>query len=301
MQMERTIVGLGEVLWDVLPEGKRPGGAPANFAYHVSQLGFDGRVASAVGDDPDGDRILEIFQQKGLKTQIERVAFPTGRVEVTLEREGIPRYDIAEGAAWDNIPWSDPLAQLARRTRAVCFGSLAQRNEASRRTIRRFLDEMPGGADTLRIFDVNLRQDFYTEAILRDSLERCDILKINDEELTVVGRLLALPDGDPDARCRTLLERYALKALILTCGAEGSHVFAPGSASHLKTPRVAVADTVGAGDSFTAAFTAALLKGMAPAEAHRFAVEVSAFVCTQHGAMPELPQALRARLEEDAR
>ena len=177
--MNNIIVGMGEALWDVLPEGKKIGGAPANFAYHVSQFGFDSRVVSAVGNDELGDEIMSVFKEKKLNTQIERVDYPTGTVQVTLDAEGVPCYEIKEGVAWDNIPFTDELKRLALNTRAVCFGSLAQRNEASRATINRFLDTMPEIDGQLKIFDINLRQDFYTKEVLRDSFQRCNVLKIN--------------------------------------------------------------------------------------------------------------------------
>ena len=180
---------MGEALWDVLPEGKKIGGAPANFAYHVSQFGFDSRVVSAVGNDELGDEILEVFREKQLKHQLERVNYPTGTVQVTLDGEGVPCYDIKEGVAWDNIPFTDDLKRLALNTRAVCFGSLAQRNEVSRATINRFLDTMPDMDGQLKIFDINLRQSFYTREVLRESFLKCNVLKINDEELVTISRM----------------------------------------------------------------------------------------------------------------
>ena len=156
------IVGMGEALWDVLPEGKKIGGAPANFAYHVSQFGFNSRVVSAVGDDKLGNEILENFSEKNLNFMIEKVPYPTGTVQVELDAEGVPCYDIKEGVAWDNIPFTPALEELAKQTRAVCFGSLAQRSVVSRETINKFLEAMPDDGGQLRIFDINLRQSFYT-------------------------------------------------------------------------------------------------------------------------------------------
>lgn len=287
---------MGEALWDVLPEGKKLGGAPANFAYHVSQFGLESRVVSAVGQDKLGAEILENFRQKQLYGLIETVPYPTGTVQVELDAEGVPCYDIKEGVAWDNIPYTQALEGLASQTRAVCFGSLAQRSIVSRQTIHRFLDAMPNDADTLRIFDINLRQGFYTKEILCDSFRRCNILKINDEELVTVSRMFGYPGIDLQDKCWILLAKYNLKMLILTCGVNGSYVFTPGHVSFVETPKVQVADTVGAGDSFTAAFVAATLKGLPVAEAHRLAVDTSAYVCTQQGAMPVLPESLTSRL-----
>ena len=294
--MNNIIVGMGEALWDVLPEGKKIGGAPANFAYHVSQFGFDSRVVSAVGNDDLGDEILKVFKEKQLKHQLQTVNYPTGTVQVTLDDNGIPCYDIKEGVAWDNILFTDDLKRLALSTRAVCFGSLAQRNEVSRTSINRFLDTMPDGEGQLKIFDINLRQGFFTKDIIRDSCQRCNVLKINDEELVAISRLFGYPGIDLQDKCWILLAKYNLKMLILTCGTNGSYVFTPGVVSFQETPKVPVADTVGAGDSFTATFTAALLKGKSVPEAHKLAVEVSAYVCTQSGAMPELPQVLKDKL-----
>lgn len=285
---------MGEALWDVLPEGKKLGGAPANFAYHVSQFGLESRVVSAVGQDKLGAEILENFRQKQLYGLIETVPYPTGTVQVELDAEGVPCYDIKEGVAWDNIPYTQALEGLASQTRAVCFGSLAQRSIVSRQTIHRFLDAMPNDADTLRIFDINLRQGFYTKEILCDSFRRCNILKINDEELVTVSRMFGYPGIDLQDKCWILLAKYNLRMLILTCGVNGSYVFTPGEVSFVETPKVEVADTVGAGDSFTAAFVASILRGLPVNEAHRLAVATSAFVCTQNGAMPVLP----ARLTE---
>lgn len=286
-----VIVGMGEALWDVLPDGKKIGGAPANFAYHVSQFGLDSCAVSAIGDDALGEELLENFDRKGVNHLIEKVPYPTGTVQVEIDQAGIPQYEIKENVAWDNIPYTARLDFLASRTRAVCFGSLAQRNIVSRNTINRFIDAMPEKG-ALKVFDVNLRQGFYNKEILCNSMQKCNILKINDEELVVVSRMFGYPGIDLQDKCWILLGKYNLQMLILTCGINGSYVFTPGNVSFQPTPKVDVADTVGAGDSFTATFIACTLKGMPVAEAHRRAVEVSAYVCTQAGAMPTLPAEL---------
>ena len=285
-----TVTGIGEVLWDVLPEGKKLGGAPANFAYHASQFGLESRVVSAVGPDSLGEEILSGLRRKGLGCMIATVPYPTGTVQVELDGNGIPCYDIKQNVAWDNIPYTPELEVLAKHTGAVCFGSLAQRSPVSRETINRFMDAMPEGS--LRIFDINLRQNFYTKDIICDSMHKCNILKINDEELEIVSVMLGLPGGTQQSRSEALLSMFGLKALILTCGAIGSHVFTSEETSYIATPKVEVADTVGAGDSFTAAFVSGLLKGLDIRQAHRLAVRTSAFVCTQEGAMPVLPASL---------
>ncbi|MDO5588164.1 MAG: carbohydrate kinase [Bacteroidales bacterium] len=287
--MNKIVVGMGEALWDVLPEGKKIGGAPANFAYHVSQFGLPSCVVSAIGDDALGKEIIENFTSKGLDQLIAEVPYPTGTVQVEIDQTGIPLYDIKENVAWDNIPYTEHLDALAKRTKAVCFGSLAQRNVVSRETINHFLDTMPKDDDSLIVFDVNLRQGFYNKEILCKSMQNCNILKINDEELITVSRMFGYPGIDLQDKCWILLGKYNLKMLILTCGINGSYVFTPGNVSFQPTPKVEVADTVGAGDSFTAAFIASILKGKSVTEAHSIAVKTSAFVCTQKGAMPILP------------
>lgn len=287
--MNEIVVGMGEALWDVLPEGKKIGGAPANFAYHVSQFGLPSCVVSAIGDDALGKEIIENFTSKGLDQLIAEVPYPTGTVQVEIDQTGIPLYDIKENVAWDNIPYTEHLDALAKRTKAVCFGSLAQRNVVSRETINHFLDTMPKDEDSLIVFDVNLRQGFYNKEILCKSMQNCNILKINDEELITVSRMFGYPGIDLQDKCWILLGKYNLKMLILTCGINGSYVFTPGNVSFQPTPKVEVADTVGAGDSFTAAFIASVLKGKSVTEAHTIAVKTSAYVCTQKGAMPILP------------
>ncbi|MBR0243430.1 MAG: carbohydrate kinase [Bacteroidaceae bacterium] len=294
MNDKRYVVGLGEVLWDVLPEGKKLGGAPANFAYHAGQfLGSDNTIAiSALGEDKLAEETIEALREHNLNDLLPRVPYPTGTVQVTLAEGGIPTYDIKENVAWDNIPFDDDIAAIARNCRAVCFGSLAQRNVVSRTTIQRFLDATPD--DCLKIFDINLRQQFYTKEIIQESIRRCNILKINDEELVLIGRIFGYPGLDIENKCWLILGKYNLDMLVLTCGTNGSYVFTPGAVSFQETPKVTVADTVGAGDSFTGSFIGSILRGKSVAEAHRIAVRVSAFVCTQNGAMPAVPEELKA-------
>ena len=290
MENKRMIVGLGEALWDVLPEGKKLGGAPANFAYHTGQFGLDTLAISALGEDRLGDETIAAIEEQGLNYMMPRVPYPTGTVQVTLDDEGIPAYDIKENVAWDNIPFTDEMKAVAQNCRAVCFGSLAQRNVVSRETIKKFLSATPD--DCMKIFDINLRQSFYTKEVIDDSLHLCNVLKINDEELVVIGRMFGYPGLDMQDKCWLLLGKYNLDILVLTCGVNGSYVFTPGSMSFYETPKVEVADTVGAGDSFTGTFCACILKGKSVADAHRIAVDASAFVCTQKGAMPKLPDTI---------
>lgn len=298
MQMTNNdiVVGLGEALWDILPDGKKLGGAPANFAYHCARCGLDSWAVSAIGDDKLGEEIAEQLREKQVNYIMEVVPYPTGTVQVELSPAGVPTYEIKAGVAWDNLPFTPRIEDLAKRTRAVSFGSLAQRSVVTRNSIDAFLDAMPQDNDRFIVFDVNLRQNFYTPECLESSMERCNILKINDEELIAVSRMFGYPGIDLKDKCWLLLGRHNLKVLVLTCGVNGSYVFTPGHVSFLPTPNVEVADTIGAGDSFSAVFVSSLLKGCSVKQAHHNAVYYSAFVCTQHGAMPEYPESLKEKV-----
>ena len=289
--MKRYVVGIGEALWDVLPDGAKLGGAPANFAYHAAQFGFPAVAVSALGCDRLADCTEAAFSEKQLEYLMPRVDFPTGVVNVSLDGDGIPTYDIATGVAWDNIPFTAEMQQVAENALAVCWGSLAQRSEVSRTTIMRFVDSTSD--DCLRVFDINLRQNFYSREVIEESMRRCSVLKINDEELVIVSRLLQLPGIDVREKCRALMTLYGMQMVVLTCGVNGSYVLTAEEESFCPTPRVEVADTVGAGDSFTGSFVAGLLEGKTMRQAHERAVNVSAFVCTQAGAMPTLPDELK--------
>jgi fructokinase len=280
------IVGIGEMLWDIFPERKVPGGAPANFAYHASQFGFESYVVSAVGKDLLGEEILRIFAEKELGILVETVDYPTGTVKVELNDKGIPKYEICENVAWDNIPFTERTKELAQNSSAVCFGTLAQRNETSRKTIRSFLELVSKNA--LKIFDINLRQNFYSKKIIHESLTISNILKINEEEAIEVARLFELGKKDEQEICLHLLKEYNLNIVIETKGSIGSYVFTKDEISYLDTPKVNAIDTVGAGDSFAGAFAGALLKGKSIREAHRLAVDVSSYICTRRGAMHKL-------------
>jgi fructokinase len=286
--MKKIIVGLGEVLWDMLPSGKVLGGAPANFVYHASQFGLDGYVVSAIGKDLLGEELKNSLIEKHIKFILHNVDYPTGKVQVTLNEAGIPQYEICENVAWDKIPFTSKDIDLAKRCNAVCFGSLAQRSAISRATILRFLEFVPD--DSLKIVDINLRQHFYTKEIIHNSLLRSNVLKINDEELLIVANLLNYEHLSEEECCRRILKDYNLKIVIETKGAIGSYVFTKDETSYMGTPKVCVADTVGAGDAFTGAFVAAILNGSDIRCAHQFAVNVSAYVCTQNGATPKLPE-----------
>ena len=280
----KKIVGIGEILWDMLPQGKQLGGAPANFAYHVCRLGGNGWAVSAISDDPLGNEINEILSTKKLHTALAQVSSPTGTVQVTLDAAGVPSYDITENVAWDMIPFSATLEKMAEETEAVCFGTLAQRAEISRNTIMKFISCMP--EESLKVYDINLRQNYYSKEIISTSLEVSDILKINDEELETISVLFRL-EGTQEERCRTLIDSFDLKLVILTKGAEGSDVVTKDSVHSVVPEKITVADTVGAGDAFTAAFIVSYLRGDSIEESHKKAGEVSSYVCMKSGAMPD--------------
>ncbi len=288
--MNNTIIGLGEALWDCLPQGRQFGGAPANFAYQATQYGYRGVAVSAIGNDSLGDEVLQIVKSKGLERCMPRTAYPTGTVQITLDDKGVPAYLISEDVAWDHIPWTAEMEDLAKEARAACFGTLACRSDESRRTIFRFLDTMAEGSEC--VFDINLRQHYYDVTVIEQGLGRATMLKLNDEEIEVMARLFQL-QGDMEAQCRELLRRWPkLHTVILTCGVEGSYVFTETETSFQPTPRVEVADTVGAGDAFAACYVTQYLDGQPVGEAHRRAVTASAYVCTQPGAMPVMPKSI---------
>lgn len=285
-----TIVGIGELLFDVFPDRKALGGAPTNFAYHCQQLGHEAISVSAIGRDALGEEIKAELQARQLPAILQETDYPTGTVQVTLSATGSPTYEISEGVAWDHIAFTDELRALAQRTDAVCFGSLAQRHEISRTAILSFLKAMP--EDSLRIFDINLRLQYYTRETIHTSLEHADILKLNDEEVPIVARLLGL-EGNMEAVCRQVLTDYSLRAVILTRGADGCLIYHEKGSIFHPSACIKVADTVGAGDSFTAGFVSALLAGRSHLEAVALATRVAAFVCSHHGAMPTLPSEYR--------
>ena len=283
MERKKVIVGIGELLWDMLPSGKAIGGAPANFAYHAGRLGEEGWVVSAVGDDALGHEILDVLDEKRLHSLVAMSEKPTGTVQVSLDAAGVPTYTIVEDVAWDLIPFTPKMQDLASRADAVCFGSLVQRN-GSRASVLKFLEAVPASA--LKVFDINLRQHFYTPEILQKSLEIADVLKINDEEIVTLSEMFGL-GSDPREACRKLIGQYSLRFVLLTKGARGSEVISPDEVIPQGVGKVDVVDTVGAGDAFTAAFTVAYLRGDSLADAQKLAGEVTAYVCSHKGAMPE--------------
>lgn len=280
----KKIVGIGEILWDMLPQGKQLGGAPANFAYHVCRLGGNGWSISAISTDPLGNEIKEILSTKNINTFLVEVSQPTGTVEVTLDEKGVPSYEIMNGVAWDFIPFTKDIEEIAKETEAVCYGTLAQRSEISRQTIFNFISAMP--QSSVKVYDINLRQDYYSKEIITKSLDVATILKINDEELDIVAKLFNL-EGDKTQMCRSLIEEYNLQLVILTKGSQGSDVITLDKCHSITPEDVQIVDTVGAGDAFTAAFVLNYLQGKSIEEAHEIAGKVSTYVCTKAGAMPE--------------
>ena len=280
---KKVIVGIGEILWDMLPSGKALGGAPANFAYHATRLGEEGWAVSAIGPDSLGREIMDIVTEKRLKNIISLTDKPTGTVQVELDAKGVPTYTIMEGVAWDHIPFTPEMEALAQRADAVCFGSLVQRL-ASRESVLRFLRATR--PDALKVFDINLRQHYYSPEVLEESLKIADILKINDEEIRIVADMFGLGDDDVSVS-RALIDRYALRLVILTKGAQGSEVITVDDTLPQPAGEAEVVDTVGAGDSFTAAFVVAYLRGASLADAQRLASDTAAYVCSRKGAMPE--------------
>jgi len=284
-----NIVGIGEILWDLLPAGKRPGGAPANFAFITSQLGDCGTVVSRVGEDENGAEIFDKLKSYGLEIneiQIDREN-PTGTVAVSL-KNGQPEYEITESVAWDFLAMNDRLRDLAKKCDAVCFGSLAQRNAVARGTIREFLRLTRSAA--LRIFDVNLRQNYYSPEILRESLVLANVVKLNDAELPKICEMFAVEGANETERMKNLRGKFRLRLVCLTRGANGSLLVTENEISENGGVKTEIADTIGAGDAFTAALTHGLLRGWILDEINEKANRVGAFVASQTGAMPSFKE-----------
>ena len=288
-QKRFNVIGIGEILWDLLPTGKQPGGAPANFAFIASQLGDCGTVVSRVADDKNGAEILEKLKNFGLEIneiQIDRKN-STGTVKVNL-KNGQPEYEIIEPVAWDFLEMNDNLHDLAKKCDAVCFGSLAQRNSVSRKTIREFLHLTRN--DALQIFDVNLRQQFFSPEILRESLVLANVLKLNDEELPKICEMFAVEGANETEQTKKLRGKFDLRLLCLTRGAKGSLLVTENGISENHGVKVEIADTFGAGDAFTSALTHGFLRGWSLKEINEKASRVGAFVASNEGAMPDFPQ-----------
>lgn len=285
------VLGVGELLWDLLPSGKQLGGATANFAYHAHALGAEALTVSRVGRDALGREILERLGSLGLRTDgiSTDASAPTGTVDVALDPQGKPTFTIHENVAWDSLEASPEILAEAAQASAICFGTLAQRNPLTRAAIRAVLKAAPVG--TLRIFDINLRQRFWSPELILESLAVANVLKLNDEELTVVAGLFGLSGNESD-QLRQLAAQFQLKVVALTKGANGSVLLLDGELVSRPGSKLNVVDTVGAGDSYTAAMTIGLLGRQCPARILECAHRLADYVCTQPGAMPPLPPLL---------
>ena len=279
--MKPIVIGIGEYLWDLLPTGKKAGGAPVNFAYHASQHGTEGWAISAVGKDELGDELLAVAEAHKINMEVSRIDYPTGTVKVTL-CNGQPNYEICEGVAWDRIPLTEESINLAKRAKAISFGTLAQRDEVSRATTISLVQSAP--KDALKVYDINLRQHFWSKELIESSLEMANVFKINDEELKTLKPVFDIEEMDTNQACRYFMEKFSLNMLVLTAGDKFSSIYYGDEKSTIETPKVEVVDTVGAGDAFSGSLIGSLLMGKSIAEAHKEAVETAAYVCTQAGA-----------------
>lgn len=288
---EDLVVGLGEVLWDVLPAGEKIGGAPINFAYHVNALGGRGVPVSTLGDDERGRRALEELKKRDLPLDAISIDLehPTGYVQANVDEAGVAKFVFPDDVAWDNLRLNARAMEYAGEARVVCFGSLAQRSTVSREAIRLFLDSAPGA---LKVFDLNLRQNFYSQVIIEPSLFRADILKISDDEFPVLAKMFGVEGATKDA-LGVFVERFDLQLSVLTRGGEGSLLL--GKDDCFDHPGVAttLSDTIGAGDSFTASTILGYLLGHSLEQISDHANRLAAYVCTQAGAMPRIPEELR--------
>ncbi len=287
MSSEPIVVGIGELLWDMFPAGKKMGGAPANFAYHAKLLGSKGIIASRVGTDALGDEVLALLAHAGLDTSfVQRdQQHATGTVQVTVTN-GQPSYEIVEDVAWDACEWTDQWKQLAAEADAVCFGTLAQRLPVSKNTIQGFLRATK--PDAIRLFDVNLRGNYYDKQVITDSLRLSTILKVNHEEFPVVADMADISAGSEEERARQLLKQWNLQMICITKGAHGSLFVTSEQAHGHPGYSVTVQDTVGSGDAFCAAIVHGLLRGDSLKDVAEAASRRGAWVATQEGAMPHL-------------
>jgi fructokinase len=287
------LVGIGEILWDILPSGKQMGGAPANFAYHASVLGEEGVVVSRVGKDELGLEILNHLRILGLSSDFISLdeSYPTGTVTVHVDQDGVPDFTIHEDVAWDVLPETQGLPGLAQRADVVCYGSLAQRLPTSLNTIQKFVSRL--SSDKFRIFDINLRQHFYSKKVISRSLKLANILKLNEHELGILSEMYSL-EGEEALALKDLIERFDLEKVALTKGSNGSVLYTQDQISFHSGFRVDVVDTVGAGDAFTAAMAIGMLKGFELDRINELANRVASYVCTQPGATPPIPKEIRA-------
>lgn len=284
---KKIVIGVGEFLWDITPTGKRAGGAPVNFAYHASCDEVEGWAVSAVGKDGLGRELLTVAKEKGIRLLVAEVDRPTGTVDVILNN-GQPDFHIHENVAWDYIPLTDELLKKASSASAITFGTLAQRSPVSRATTQALLKAASESA--WKVYDINLRQKFWSKELIEESLQLANVFKINDDEMALLKGLFGFGDMGYDDVAARFIQDYGLLMLVLTSGSEFSSIYTPeGKVSEIQTPKVEVNDTIGAGDSFTGTLISGLLRGKSIPEAHADAVETAAYVCTQSGAWHKLP------------
>ena len=292
--MLHKIIGIGEILWDIFPHGRKLGGAPANFIYFIKELGQDGLVASRVGDDLMGKDILDVLDKLGLCRDFIQIdpGHPTGTVEVKVDASGQPDYIINKNVAWDFLELSGKWKELSRKADVICFGSLAQRSLKSRRTIVDFIKM--AGSGTINVFDINLRQDFYCPEIISQSLELATILKLNKGELEVLKNFKGCSDKENDIDfCRSLMNDYHIKMVCVTRGEDGSLLIDGGGYYDHPGYKVRVADTVGAGDAFTAAVVLSYLDGGTLEEMSGLANRLGSWVCSHTGPTPVLDKRIK--------
>ncbi len=279
---KKIVIGVGEFLWDVTPTGRRAGGAPVNFAYHASCDEVEGWAVSAVGRDELGRELLAVAEENGIQLLVAEVDHPTGTVDVLLDN-GQPDYRINEDVAWDYIPLTEELLKKSSASSAITFGTLAQRSPVSRATTQAMLKAAPESA--WKVYDINLRQKFWSKELIAESLRLANVFKINDDEMNLLKGLFGFGDMGYDELAARFICEYGLRMLVLTAGAEFSSVYTPeGKVSEIPTPKVEVNDTIGAGDSFTGTLISGLIRGLSIPQAHETAVETAAYVCTQSGA-----------------
>lgn len=298
MSQPSIVIGLGELLWDCFEDSRRPGGAPANVAFQANQLGLTGIVCSRVGRDPGGQELIDFLASQGLSTDAIQIdeSLPTGWVTVDSTESSNPQYTIHENVAWDALAMSPLWRGLFESASAVCFGSLAQRSETSRITIQALLKSVP--SDCLRVFDVNLRQQYFNRAIIEQSLHNCEVLKLNDHEVPVVAELLAGTATSPRDFAQDVLQRFPVRIVCVTLGAKGCVLFSGEDAVEVPGTPVEVSDSVGAGDAFSAGLIFGLLNQFTLDETGRFANRVGGLVASRAGAMPDLRREFRLLIEE---
>lgn len=287
-----TVVALGELLWDLFPDGPRFGGAPGNFAHHAAALGAQAVMVSAVGDDQLGREALDRLRGSGIDVRHVAISpsHPTGSVAVTLDAQGHAAYRFHHDEAWDFLSWSDSLAALADRCDAVCFGTLGQRRPESRATIQRFVAATR--PSVLRVLDINLRPPHYDDEVIQRSLELANVLKLNDDELRLLADRFGHSGKSQVQQAQAIRQRCGLRLVAVTKGSAGAVLVSEQEVIESPGVAVEVRDTVGAGDSFTAALVVGMLRGIELTTVAASACRIAEYVCTQSGATPALPSSI---------